>query len=166
FYQIKGVTIFRDDRDPDQFYYLPAAVELARLADGKTPAFTLYKYRRDLTDNPALDPTKARGAGMALFETEMPLEHSVLLLTELSSQAQRPNARLDPVMFRSGKVHAIVAHSREDKFVEDLVETTNAPQTSPYHAAFALALSAEGATLFDQAARGGQIPAGGVYEMK
>lgn len=166
FYQIRGVTIFRDDRDPDQFYYLPPAVRLARQADGKTPAFTLYKYRRDLTDNPALDPTKARGAGLALFETEMPLEHAVLVLTELSSQAQRPNARLDPVLFRSGKVHAIVAHARDDKMVEDLVETANAPLTSPYHSAFALALSAEGATLFDKAARGGQVPAGVVYEMK
>lgn len=166
FYQIKGVTIFRDDSDPDQFYYLPPSVRLAKQADGKTPAFTLYKYRRDLTDNPALDPTKARGAGLALFETEMPLENATLILSELSSQAQRPNARLDPVFFRSGKVHAIVAHSQDDKMVEDLVETTTAPLASPYHSAFALALSAEGATLFDKAARGGQIPAGVVYEMK
>ncbi|HKF21300.1 MAG TPA: hypothetical protein VKE93_07000 [Candidatus Angelobacter sp.] len=165
FYQIKGVTIFRDDRDLDQFYYLPPAVRLAHQADG-TLAFTLFKYRRDLIDNPALDPTKARGAGLALFETEMPLDHAGSLLSDLSSAADRPNARLDPVLFRSGKVHAIVAHSSDDKLVEDLVETSNAPIASPYHSAFALALSAEGATLFDRAARGGQIPAGVVYEMK
>src|SRR5208337_456731 len=166
FYQIKGVTIFRDDHDPDQFYYLPPSVKLALQADGKTPSFTLFKYRRDLTDNPALDPTKARGAGLALFETEIPLAHAAAILSDLSSEAQRPNARLDPVLFRSGKVHAIVAHAKDDQFVEDLVETSNAPIASPYHAAFALALSAEGASLYDQAARGGQLPVGVVYEMK
>lgn len=166
FYQVRTVTIFRDDRDPDQFYYLPPSVQLALQPDGKTPSFTLFKYRRDLTDNPALDPTKARGAGLALFETELPLQHAAAILSDLSSQAQRQNARLDPVLFRSGKVHAIVAHARDDKFVEDLVETSNAPIASPYHAAFALALSAEGASLYEQAARGGQLPVGVVYEMK
>ena len=98
FYQIKGVTIFRDDHDPDQFYYLPPSVKLALQADGKTPSFTLFKYRRDLTDNPALDPTKARGAGLALFETEIPLPHAAAILSDLSGESQRPNARLNPVL--------------------------------------------------------------------
>ena len=50
--------------------------------------------------------------------------------------------------------------------IEDLVETSSAPLSSPYHAAFALALSAEGAALFQQAALGGQLPVGVVYEMR
>jgi hypothetical protein len=69
-------------------------------------------------------------------------------------------------LFRSGSVHAIAAHASGDNFIEDLVETSKAPIASPYHSAFALALSAEGASLFEQAARGGQIPAGVAYEMR
>ena len=49
--------------------------------------------------------------------------------------------------------------------IEDLVETSSAPLSSPYHAAFALAL-VEGAALFQQAALGGQLPVGVVYEMR
>ncbi len=60
FYQIRGVTIFRDHERPDDFYYLPPRAALAR--QGDRLSCTLFKYRRDLTDNPALDPTRARGA--------------------------------------------------------------------------------------------------------
>lgn len=166
FYQVKGVTVFRDHENPDQFYCLPAAVRLARQGADRSLAFTLYKYRRDLTDNPSLDPTSARGAGLALFETEMPLEKPDVLRSELSSLAQRPNAHIEPILFRSGVVHALAAHKTGDNFIEDLVETSSAPLSSPYHSAFALALSAEGAALFQQAALGGQLPVGVVYEMR
>jgi hypothetical protein len=166
FYQVRGVTIFRDHEDPDQHYCLPAAVSLARQGPDGGLTFTLYKYRRDLTDNPSLDPTSARGAGLALFEAEMPVEKAEILRSELAGQAQRPNARIDPVLFRSGKVHALAAHSSGDNLIEDLVETSSAPLSSPYHSAFALALSAEGAALFQQAALGGQLPVGVVYEMR
>jgi len=166
YYSVRGITIFRDHADQDQFYYLPGAVALARTGPDQALAFTLYKYRRDLTDNPALDPSKARGAGLALMETEIPLAKPQAVLADLSSQAQRPNAKLSPVFFRSGVVHALAAHSSGDTMIEDLVESSTAPVTSPYHAAFALALTAEGATLFEQAAKGGTIPVGVVYEMK
>jgi hypothetical protein len=166
YYSVRGVTIFRDHGDADQFYYLPSAVALARTGPGQALAFTLYKYRRDLTDNPLLDPTKARGGGLALIETEMPLAKPEAVRADLSSQAQRPTARLDPVFFRSGIVHALAAHSSGDAMIEDLVESSAAPLASPYHAAFALALTPEGATLFEAAAKGGPIPAGVVYEMR
>ena len=69
YYSVRGITIFRDHAIADQFYYLPGAVALARTGSDQRLAFTLYKYRRDLTGNPALDPSKARGAGLALIET-------------------------------------------------------------------------------------------------
>ncbi len=164
FYRIKDVTVFRDDEDPDHFHALPTLPALARVGEGL--AFTLYKYRRDLTDNPALEPTRARGAGLALFEVEIPLAGVGRLQAEIASRAGRPNARVTPMVFRSAGVHAIVAHAAGDRLIEDLVETQAAPVTSPHHAAFALALSAEGATLFEAAARGGQLPVGVVYELR
>jgi hypothetical protein len=166
FYQVRGLTVFRDHQDLDQFYCLPGAVALARTGPDKKLAFTLYKYRRDLTDNPALDPTRALGAGLALFEVEIPINKPEALRSDVAGLSQRPNARVDPVLFRSGSVHAIAAHASGDDFIEDLVETSNAPIASPYHAAFALALSAEGSTFFEQAVRGGQVPVGVVYELR
>jgi hypothetical protein len=160
------MTIFRDHENADQFYCLPAVATLAQTGPDGQLAFTLYKYRRDLTDNPALDPTSARGAGLALFEVEIPIEQPALVQAELASLTQRQEARLDPVMFRSTTVHAIVAHGEGDRLIEDLVETHQGPLTPPYHSSFALALSAEGATLFEQAARGGQLPVGVAYDMR
>src|SRR5690349_5879192 len=151
FYQIRGVTVFRDHADPDQFWVLPPPPRLVRDEEGG-PAFTLYKYRRDLTDNPALDPTRARGAGLAMFEVEAALERPVLLQAEVAGLSGRPDARLSPVLFRSGEVRALLAHAEGDSFVEDLAESRVAPIASPHRAAFALALTAEGATLFEQAA--------------
>jgi hypothetical protein len=165
-YQIRGMTILRDHENRDQFYCLPLAGHLAKTGPEGQLAFTLYKYRRDLTDNPALDPTRARGAGLALFEVETPFEKQELVQAELASITQQENARIDPVLFRSATVHAILAHGEGDRLIEDLVETHQAPLTPPYHTSFALALSAEGATLFEQAALGGQLPVGVAYEMR
>lgn len=164
FYQVRGLTILRDHERPDDFYYLPSHARLARVEDRLS--CTLFKYRRDLTDNPALDPTRARGAGLAQFETEVPAPRVAVLEAELASLSGRAHARLSPVLFRTCQVHAIVAQQQGERFIEQLVETRAAPLTVPHHAAFALALSAEGATLFESAMTGGQLPVGVAYEMR
>jgi hypothetical protein len=166
FYQVKGVTVFRDHEDLDQFYCLPPTPKLTVVQPTGQLAFSLFKYRRDLTDNPALSGGSVRGAGFATFETELPIEKMDFIRSQVASLSQRPDARISPVMFRSGIVHAIVAHAAGDGMIEDMVETSKAPLTAPYHAAFALALSAEASTLFQQAALGGQLPVGVVYEMR
>lgn len=164
FYQLRGTMVFRDHERPAQFYYLPTRTVLAKGAGGL--ACTLYKYRRDLTDNPAMTPTKAKGAGLALFETELSAPNLTLLQADLASVTGLTDITLAPVLFRSSVSSAIVAHAKGDGLLEDLVQAHSAPLTMPHHAAFALALSAEGATLFEAAARGGQLPVGVVYEMR
>jgi hypothetical protein len=164
FYQLRGVTIFRDHERPDDFYYLPSRATLAK--QGDQLSCTLFKYRRDLTDNPALDPTRARGAGLAQFETQVPAANVALLQAELATLSGRPDAKLSPVLFRTCQVNAILARQQQDTFITDLVETRAAPLTVPHHAAFAMALSAEGATLFEEAMNGGQLPVGVAYEMR
>jgi hypothetical protein len=161
FYQIRGTTILRDHENPDHFYYLPG---LPRIAAGVP--FQLFKYRHDVTDNPVLDPTRARGAGMAQLEVEIPAPKLAGLQADLASRSGRPDAVLSPLMFRSSQVHAIVAQSPSDRLIEDLVETHTAPLVEPHHAAFMLALTAGGATLMEQAALGGQLPVGVAYEMR
>src|SRR5229473_7139188 len=165
FYFVKGTTVFRDHQDPDLFYFLPGLPRLASTAGG-TQSLTLYKYRRDLTDNPAMDPTRAKGAGLAMFEVEIPPPALGTIQSEIARQSGRSDARLVPVMFNTAEVHAIVAHPDGDALISDLIETHPAPLVSPHHAAFALALTAEGATLFGTAAKGGSIPVGVAYEMQ
>ncbi|MEM7481952.1 MAG: hypothetical protein AAF481_12325 [Acidobacteriota bacterium] len=168
FYRVRDLLFFRDDADEDLFHYLPGRPRLAEdgRGDDRTQRFTLYKYRRDLTDNPELDPTRGRGAGLALFETELPAERLEVARAEIASQSGRPDAKLSPVVFRSGTVATLVAHAEGDGLVEDLVDLHPAPLTPPHRSAFAVALSAEGASLFEQAARGGELPIGIVYDLR
>jgi len=111
YYFIKGNTVFRDHQDPDQFYFLPGNPKLA--AENGKLDFTLYKYRFDITDNPGSDPTRAKGAGLALFSTEIPAANFQALQDEVASQSGRSNARLTPVIFTTASVHALVAHADE-----------------------------------------------------
>lgn len=165
FYRVRDVTVFRDHQDPDLFYALPGRPRLAAEGDGP-PRFTLYKYRRDLTDNPALDPTRAKGGGLALFEVDLPAPGGALLTSEIAGLSGRPDARIAPVLFRSGSVSTVLAHAEGDGLVEDLVERHGAPIAPPHRSAFAIALSPEGASLFEQAARGGQLPLGVIYDLR
>jgi hypothetical protein len=163
-YLIHGLTILRDHEDLDQYYVLSGLPQLT--------SFTLYKYRVSIAPDGS-DPTRAPGAGIALFEVEVPPPNLALIQAELSSQTGRENPRLSPVPLTSADVHAIIAKTEGDKLFDDLVETHGAPLTSPYHTAFALALSAEGATLMQKAATAAPgdasalaIPVGVVYELR
>ena len=101
-YHIRGVTVFRDHANPDLHYYLPGAPRLAR--SGDAAAFTLFKFRRDLTDNPALDPTRARGAGLAQFEVEIPPANVAALTAEVAQPvgAQQRQREPGPLPLRRG----------------------------------------------------------------
>src|SRR5262249_37204875 len=163
-YLINGLTILRDHEDLDLFYFPAVLPQLT--------SFTLYKYRVSVAADGS-DPTRAPGAGLALFEVEIPPPNLALIQTELSSQTGREHPRLSPIPLSSADVHAIIAKTEGDKLFEDLVETHGAPLTSPYHTAFALALSAEGATLMQKAATAAPgdasalaIPVGVVYELR
>ncbi len=159
---VRGVTVLRDHADPDLFYYLPGLPRLVTDAQGS--AFTLYKWRRDLSDNPDLAPDQARGAGLALFETSCALADGLAgsLRAEIGAAAGRPDARLVPAPFRAGRVRTIVASG--EGMTTDLLLTELAPLFAPWRAAFSLGLSAEGAHLFQRALEGERLPIGVAYE--
>ena len=166
YYQLRGLTVFRDHEDPDQFYYLPPAPRLAR--NGERPLFTLFKYRRDLTDNPELEPTRARGAGFAQLEVEAALSplQAEALRGELAGRTGRPDARLAPVLFRSAEAQAVILQSDDGRMLQTLAQHQPAPITAPHRVAFSLALSAEGASLMQRAAEGGDLPVGVTYSLR
>jgi hypothetical protein len=164
YYFVKDIIVFRDHQDPDQFYCLPGTPKLP-VENGKLD-FTLYKYRFDIAENPISDPTRAKGAGLALFSTEIPIANIQALQDEVVSQSGRASARLAPAVFTTASVHSLIAHTDGDNLISDLVETHPAPIASPHHSAFALALTAEGATFVEAAVKGGASPVGVVYEMR
>ena len=53
---VEGITVFPDHADPDQFWYLPGPVQLARRPDGEQE-FTFIKYK------PAAVAGGAKGGG-------------------------------------------------------------------------------------------------------
>jgi hypothetical protein len=139
-----GVTIFRDHQDPDQFYFLPGLPALT--------SFTLYKYRVAVASDGS-DATKAPGAGMALFEVEIPQPKLAPLVDEIKQTTGRENPRLTQVLFSSADVHAVLPRQGDnDQLFPDLAETHAAPLTTPHHTAFGLALTAAGATFMQRAA--------------
>jgi len=163
-YVVRGTTVFRDHADPDQFWVLPSLPALVVPAD--RPGFRLYKYRRDITDNPALEPTRATGGGLALFDVQTTTPPAATLVADVAARAERPNAHVDPVVFRSGTVRSIVAHTEGDGLIEVVAESSVAGVTSPHRASFAMALTPEGATLFEASAQGGSLPVGVAYELR
>lgn len=164
-YQVRGLTFFRDHQEPYRFYCLPGAPSIPLLEPGRL-ALTLYKYRRDLTDNPTLDRTQARGGGIALVEAALPLTRLELLRADLASASGRDDAVIEPVMFRSASARLILAAKEGGGLVDAILQTAAAPVTSPHRTTFMLALTPEGASLFEQAIRGGDFPAGISYEMR
>lgn len=164
FYSVRGHTVLRDHADPDLHHVLPLRARLARTDEG--PEFTLYKYRRDLTDNPELDPTQAAGAGMAFLTIDATITDSELeaIRGEVRRLAGRPNVRVAPALFKTGVAQLLVAQPEDGKLLT--VARTEVPVSpaSPHRATFALSLSAEGAALIEQAAQGGDVPAGVTYQ--
>lgn len=160
----EAIQVFRDHADPDLFHYLPPSPRLV-LRDDK-PAFTLHVYRR--SDDALREDEDARGGGLALMEVEaaLPAGKHALLQSEVATRFERPDARLVPALFRSARVDAIIAHSEDDRLIEDLVVTRVASPLAPHRAAIALGLSPDGAALVEAAARGGELPVGVVYEMR
>ena len=166
-YQVRGMTIFRDHENPRL-----VLLSCRRSRNWRKPV-QMGSWHSHCTSTGAISRTIRRSTPRArevqawrCSRWSCRSSSQSCVQAELASLTQRQEARLHPVMFRSTTVHAIVAHGEGDRLIEDLVETHQAPLTSPYHTSFALALSAEGATLFEQAALGGQLPVGVAYEMR
>ena len=64
---VDGVTIFPDHADPNQFWYLPGPVSLARKTDGQA-VFTFIKYK------PAAVEAGVKGGGFVMFATCLKLD--------------------------------------------------------------------------------------------
>lgn len=148
---VAGTVVFRDGEDPDQFWALPGSPHLAPTTDGGS-SFRLLEYRS----------ADGFGGGFAELEIELSLPSSAAL----SSVSGRPNARLSPVLFRSGDVSLLTMQGQGDALVQAVLGASNAPLAPPFHTVFALDVSEQGASLLAQAATDAATPIGVVYQLR
>jgi len=154
FAEIEGVSVFRDDENPTNFYYLPSKPRIAVGENGK-PQFTFMRYQFAL-ERPGTEP----GGGYLVFTTVMRESNEVLsrirqalqsrVRSEMPTTTVVPEVTLAPVDFTDGEVRLIIMQN--DRFVKAL----NLGKPSLFGdntASLAVELTADGATLFYEALR-------------
>ncbi len=170
---VEGITVFPDHADPDQFWYLPGPVQLARRPDGDQ-AFTFIKYK------PAAVAGGAKGGGFLMFQVDLRLAPDLerRIMSRLRAVAKgRP--KLAVVPFDEGTVQAIALNLQGSggvaaqaaapgtfRAVEQILGATTPSLQGNNTAAFSLTLSQEGATILEQAFEQGTAPVGVLYDLK
>ncbi|MCC6486696.1 MAG: hypothetical protein IT364_04285, partial [Candidatus Hydrogenedentes bacterium] len=98
---VDGVTVFPDHADPNQFWYLPGPVSLARRPGGQ-PAFTFIKYK------PAAVAGGAKGGGFVMFGTSLRVNARTesRILSQLGAIAPG-TPKLALAQFDSGNVRCV-----------------------------------------------------------
>jgi hypothetical protein len=173
-FTINAVTVF-GDHDPgarDQFYYLPNNVRISVGANGK-PAFTLIKYARDVTDNPAFHEGQALGGGFCAFSVDLGLDDDTR--AEITARCRRfgsSNPQLATAPFHSGTVKLIGLDATAEpvegqvRFIERVEGVTTPSLFGDLRATFSIRLSQEGATMLEKSFEAGGQPLGVVYDVK
>lgn len=166
--QIEGITIFRDDVVPHQFYYLPRQPKLLRSEAGK-PMFTFMRYQFPLNREGA-EP----GGGYLVFTTQLSEDQALLdgkvksaLATRL--RAENPLATtiaepaLAPVDFTNGTARLIMM--KDAKMIKS-VDLGSPSLLGLNTMSVALELSSDAATLFYESLRRGGTVAALEYDLK
>jgi hypothetical protein len=176
---LKGLQIYRDHADPNQFYYISERPRLAMNDD--VPEFIFLKYARDITDNPDFDETQKNslGGGLLAFTVDLSVDQKVLdeVKGDLGRYSSGGPVALTPVIFESGEVRLSIIKQGEDNKTEVagtgglkiFEETWGATKPSLYgnnRATFGIALSQEGSTLMEESLKRGIGFVGVVYDLK
>lgn len=171
---VDGIQVFPDHADPNQFWYLPGPVALARRLPDRRAAFTFIKYK------PAAVSGGAKGGGFAMFETALRLDPAIerRILGKLSAIA-RGTPRLAAVPFDEGTVRCVALNLEGSggttaepagpgsfAAVEKVLGATSPSLAGDNNAAFSLTLSQEGAIILEKAFEQGTTPVGVIYELK
>jgi hypothetical protein len=174
-FTVDGVTIFKDHADPNQFWYLPAPVALARRAVDGQANFTFIKYKPKAVE-------AGKGGGFLMFTTELKLTPGSALeskiIGEITTKTGVTQPRLAAVPFDSGTVQCVALDVQGAggtsnplpagafRAVEKILGASVPSLAGDNNALFSLALSQEGATIIDQAFAQGAQPVGVIYDLK
>lgn len=95
---VEGVTVFPDHADENQFWYLPAHLEIARRPTDDWPQFSFIKFKREASAE------GVTGGGFLMFTVALTLPEEI----ERKVRAEIPgNARLTAVPFDAGTVECV-----------------------------------------------------------
>lgn len=188
FFEIDGVSIFRDHALATQFYYLAPHPSIAR--DGARPMFDLFAYTVAL-EHSALAGTSIPnelGAGFLTLGVSCELSEarkqrlSDTLATRLELDAARVSVL--PVPYHAGSVRVIAldrfsapgepsASAASDEplrgrptFVESIIGSSTPNLMGDLRSIFSLGLSQDGVAFLEGLYRDGAAPVGIVYELR
>lgn len=173
---IDGITVFRDHADPNQFWYLPGPIDLARRGADDRLAFSFMKYKAAVAD------AGIKGGGFLTFESTLKLPESTAARLAGRLQAEpgvSQPVRLSAATFEEGTVQCIAlnvqgaggtaaaappagAFNAVDKILGASIPSLDAENK----AAFSLTLTTEGAIILEQAFSDGLAPIGVIYDLK
>jgi hypothetical protein len=171
---VDGITVFADHADPNQFWYLPGPVALARSGPDKKAAFSFIKYK------PAAVAGGAKGGGFLMFEVNLVLDPMLegKILSAVSSGVHG-EPRLAAVPFDEGSVQCIAlnlqgsggtvaapANAGTFNAVEKILGASVPSLFGENSAAFSLSLDQEGAIIVEKAFKEGLTPVGVIYNLK
>jgi hypothetical protein len=167
----KGLTIFRDFANPNQYYFLPPeAPRIARSAEASTDyALRLVLYRPD--PNAPAPQGMENGGGFLNLDVDLHVDDR--LLEQVASEVQKRfggQANLVPVPFLRGSVELILLGvGREDEgrpFVRKVAGSATPALYGAERAAFSVVLDRDGAALMRQVIeKGGLTMALAIYHL-
>ena len=167
----KGLTIFRDFANPDQYYFLPPeAPRVARSAEESSDyALRLVLYRPDPNAPPPVG--MENGAGFLNLDVDLHVDQK--LLDQAADEVRKRfggAGNLVPVPFLRGSVELILLGvGREDEgkpFVRKLAGSTTPSLYGAERAAFSVVLDRDGAALMRQVIeKGGVTMALAIYHL-
>jgi hypothetical protein len=171
---VDGITVFADHADPNQFWYLPGPVTLARGGPDEKAEFSFIKYK------PAAVAGGAKGGGFLMFKVNLQLDPALegKILSAVSSGV-RGEPKLSAVQFDEGSVQCTALNLQGSggtisspagagtfNAVEKILGASVPSLFGDNSAAFSLTLSQEGAIIVEKAFKEGLTPVGVIYNLK
>ena len=172
---VDGATVFPDHIDPNQFWYLPAPVDLAKMPDSDEPQFLLIEYAPDLASS------GVKGVGFLNVTTCLKISDRTRdkILGEIQSMfPNATNPHIAPVPFDEGTVRVVALDLQGSggtantaapgtfEAVEKISGATSPELFGDNNALFSLTLTEEGASIMKAAFEDGMAPVGVIYDLK
>jgi hypothetical protein len=175
-FTVDGITVFPDHSDPNQFWYLPGPVGLAKLPDSDEPQFLLTMFAEDVA------ASGVQGGGF--LNVTLALVPSDATKSKIMGQirtqfADASDPRLAPVAFDEGTVQIVMldlqggggttaapAPPSTFQAVQQILGAVTPELFGDNDALFGVKLSEAGATILEQAFEDGMAPVGGIYNLK
>ena len=171
---VDSVTVFPDHADKNQFWYLPAPVSIAKMANSDEPQFLLLEYAPDVAS------TGVKGVGFldVTLCLKLPDDTRSAIMGQIRTTfPDADDPRIAPVPFDEGSVQIVALdlqggggtyNTSQGGFqaVESILGAVTPDLFGENDAVFGLTLSQDGASILKAAFENGAAPVGCIYNFK